>query len=401
MAIAPQTSTSDIPRVDARVKVTGAARYPSDVPVAGPAYGYLVTSGVALGAIREINLEKAQAVPGVLDILTYENANVIRPLATFSKGGQAGTSIIPLSAPKIWHDGQIVALVVAETFEAASEAAYQVRIDYDQQPATATLDDAGATAKPVAEVDKEHKDPVLGDAESELAASPIVVDAEYATPTQHHNPMELFTTTCVWNDDKLVIYEPSQFVYGMKYGVARQLGVDPENVRVISPYVGGAFGSKGSLTPRTALVALAAKRIRRPVKLVATRAQGFTIATYRAETRHHVRLGADRDGKIQAYLHEAWELSSRPDDYNVSGTTSTAIMYDYASVATKVNVVNADRNTPGFMRAPPEVPYMYALESAMDELAVKLNMDPVALRRINDTMKDPVDRAALFEPFAR
>ncbi len=390
MAIAPQTSTSDIPRVDARVKVTGAARYPSDVPVAGPAYACLVTSAVAHGAIRKINLEKAQGVAGVLDILTYENANDIRPLKTFSKGGQSGTSIVPLSDAKIWHDGQIVALVVAETFEAASEAARQVRIDYDERPATASFDDAGATVKPVAEVDKTHKDPVLGDAENALSSSPVVVDAEYATPTQHHNPMELFTTTCVWNDDKLVIYEPSQFVYGVKYGVATQLGLDPDNVRVISLYVGGAFGSKGSLTPRTALVALAAKRIRRPVKLVATRAQGFTIATYRAETRHHVRLGASRDGKIQAYLHEAWELTSRPDDYNVAGTTSTAMMYDYASVATKVNVVNADRNTPGFMRAPPEVPYMYALESAMDELAVKLNMDPVALRRINDTMKDPV-----------
>ncbi|MBV8797836.1 MAG: molybdopterin-dependent oxidoreductase, partial [Hyphomicrobiales bacterium] len=120
-----------------------------------------------------------------------------------------------------------------------------------------------------------------------------------------------------------------------------------------------------------------------------TRAQGFTIATYRAETRHHVRLGADAEGKLLTYLHEAWELSSRPDNYNVSGTTSTAVMYGYGAIATKVNVVNADRNTPGFMRWPPEVPYMYALESAMDELACALKMDPVALRRANDTMKDP------------
>ena len=159
---------------------------------------------------------------------------------------------------------------------------------------------------------------------------------------------------------------------------------------MVSPFVGGAFGSKGSLTQRTALIAIAARRLGRPVKLVATRKQGFTIATYRAETRHHVRLGANPEGKILAYLHEAWELTSRPDDYNVSGTTSTAVMYDYGSVATKVNVVNADRNTPGFMRSPPEVPYMYALESAMDELALALDMDPVELRRVNDTMKDPI-----------
>ena len=153
--------------------------------------------------------------------------------------------------------------------------------------------------------------------------------------------------------------------------------------------LGGAFGSKGAIIARTALVALAAKRIGRPVKLVATRARGFTIATYRAETRHHVKLGADETGKLLAYVHDAWELSSRPDNYNVAGTSSTAVMYDYGAIATRVNVVNADRNTPGFMRSPPEVPYMYALECGMDELAYALKMDPVELRRRNDTMKDP------------
>ena len=153
--------------------------------------------------------------------------------------------------------------------------------------------------------------------------------------------------------------------------------------------LGGAFGSKGTIIARTALVALAAKRLGRPVKLAATRAQGFTIATYRAETRHHVKLGADETGKLLAYVHDAWELSSRPDNYNVAGTSSTAVMYDYGAIATRVNVANADRNTPGFMRSPPEVPYMYALECGMDELAYALKMDPVELRRRNDTMKDP------------
>jgi xanthine dehydrogenase YagR molybdenum-binding subunit len=153
--------------------------------------------------------------------------------------------------------------------------------------------------------------------------------------------------------------------------------------------LGGAFGSKGTIIARTALVALAAKRLGRPVKLAATRAQGFTIATYRAETRHHVKLGADETGKLLAYVHDAWELSSRPDNYNVAGTSSTAVMYDYGAIATRVNVANADRNTPGFMRSPPEVPYMYALECGMNELAYALKMDPVELRRRNDTMKDP------------
>ncbi|MDQ0392966.1 xanthine dehydrogenase family protein molybdopterin-binding subunit [Labrys monachus] len=378
-----------IPRVDARLKVTGAARYPSDVPVADPAYAFLVTSAIARGRIRSLDLGAAKAVPGVLDILTHENAGEIRPLKTFSSGGQAGSSIVPLDSARIWHDGQILAMVVAETYEAAREAGHRIAIAYDAEKPSATFGSAGVETKPVAKVSKAHKDPTFGDAPQAFAASAVKVEADYSTPAQHHNPMELFTTTCLWTDGRLTVHEPSQFVYGMKAGVATQLGIDPADVHVVSPFVGGAFGSKGSLTARTAIVALAARRLRRPVKLVATRDQGFTIATYRAETRHSVKLGAGRDGRIAAYLHEAWELSSRPDDYNVSGTTSTAVMYDYGSIATRVNVVNADRNTPGFMRSPPEVPYMYALESAMDELAAALKMDPVALRRVNDTMKDP------------
>jgi len=387
---APQTIIGrPVPRFDAKLKVTGAARYPSDEAVANPAFACLATSSIARGEIREMEIERALAVPGVLDILTFKNANQVRPIKTFSDGGQAGSSIVPLSSPKIWHDGQIVALVVAETFEAASEAADRIVIGYDEEPPSATFDSPGIETKAVADIDKKHKDPSFGDAQEAFGAAAVKIDQQYETPAQHHNPMELFTTTCAWSNGKLMVLEPSQFVYGMKNGLAEQLGVKPEDVRVVSRFLGGAFGSKGSITARTALVAMAAKRIGRPVKLAATRSQGFTIATYRAETRHHVRLGADPQGKLLAYLHESWELTSRPDNYNVAGTSSTAVMYGYGAIATKVNVVNADRNTPGFMRSPPEVPYMYALESAMDELATALKMDPVALRRTNDTMKDP------------
>ncbi len=199
-------STSEpqaIPRADARVKVTGLARYPSDVPVGNAAFAQLLTSAVALGSIRSIDLDEARAVPGVLDILTWRNANVVRPLGIFSKGGQAGSSIVPLNSAKIWHDGQIVAMVVAETFEAASEAARKIAVEYDEQPPTATFGSPGTTVKPVAEVDDKHKDPMLGDAESAFSGAPVTIDAEYGTPTQHHNPMELFTTTCVWDNNKL------------------------------------------------------------------------------------------------------------------------------------------------------------------------------------------------------
>ena len=202
--------------------------------------------------------------------------------------------------------------------------------------------------------------------------------------------MELFATSCVWSGDSLTIYEPSQYVHGLKNGVAEQLGIDADKVRVINAYVGGAFGCKGSMTPRTAIIASLARRLGRPVKLVATRAQGFTIATFRAETRHEIQLGASRDGRLTALRHEGWEVSSRPDPYAVGGTKTTTRLYACPNIESRVSIVRADRNTPGFMRSPPEVPYMFALESAMDELAAALNMDPIELRRINDTAKEPI-----------
>ncbi len=231
---------------------------------------------------------------------------------------------------------------------------------------------------------------VVGDAEAALSEAEVVLDAEYSTPAQHHNPIELFSTTCVWDGDELTVYEPSQWVHGIKSGLARQLDMDPDKIRVRSTCIGGAFGAKGSLTPRTAITACAARRLNRPVKLVATRGQGFTIATLRAETRHHIRLGARRDGQMTGFSHAGWEVTSRADDYLNRGVDTTLRMYAFGAAAGWASVVRADRNTPGFMRSPPETPYMYALESAMDELAVKLNMDPVELRHSNDTQEDPI-----------
>jgi xanthine dehydrogenase YagR molybdenum-binding subunit len=376
------------PRADARLKVTGAARYPADFPVANPAFGFLVTSAIAKGRIERLDLEEAAAVEGVLDILTYQNTTELRDV-NFADG--AATSIQKLG-PDILHEGQIVAMVLADSYKAAREAAYKVKIAYAAETASATFESDGLKEEDATKVSSRHKDlPGKGDAEAALAGADVLMEAEYSTPTQHHNPMELFSTTCAWSGDQLTVYEPSQFVYGLKNGVAHRLGIDADRVHVVSPYVGGAFGSKGTMTPRTALVAFASKRLNRPVKLVATRDQGFTIATYRAETRHRVRLGATRGGKLVGYSHEGWEISSRPDPYVVAGVEDSARVYAFGAVRTKVNVVHADRNTPGFMRSPPVVPYIYALESAMDEMAAKLGIDPVEFRRINDTATDPIE----------
>ncbi len=371
-------------RIDGAAKVTGAARYASDEPIANPAYAYLVTSAIARGRIGALKLDAAKAVPGVVDILTHENAG---SAAKPPMGPDGKSTTTTLESDQIWHDGQIIAVVVADTFEAAREAANKVEVDYVTEAPSAGFDSPGVKVEPHK---GESPDPKKGDAHAALAAASVKIDAHYSTPTQHHNPIELFTTTCVWDGPKLTIYEPTQSMWGLKAALAKQLGIDPENVRTVSRFVGGAFGSKGAPTARTAWIAVAAKRLNRPVKLVATRDQGFTIATYRAETRQHLALGASADGKLTALIHEGWEVTSRPSGYNVAGVESTARMYACPNIATEVHVVHADRNTPGFMRAPPDTPYMFALESGMDELAHALKMDPIELRRINDTQTDPV-----------
>ena len=373
-------------RIEGRLKVTGQARFASDEAPANPAYAVLVTSAIARGRIRAMRLGDARAVPGVLDILTHANvgSEIKSPI-----GPDQGPTTTTLETDRIWHDGQIIGVVLADSLEAAQDAADKVVVDYVAEAPSATFDSPGAETEPKP-AKPEAPEPHKGDAPGAFAAAPVKVDARYSTPTQHHNPMELFTTTCVWEGSKLIIYEPTQSMYGLKGAVAKQLGLDLANVRTISRYVGGGFGSRGTASSRTAWIAVAARRLKRPVKLMATRADGFTIVTYRAETRHRVQLGADRAGKLVSLSHEGWEVTSRPSKYNVSGTETTARMYACPNIATKVSIVHADRNTPGFMRAPPDQPYMFALECGLDELAYALGMDPIELRRINDTQTDPI-----------
>jgi xanthine dehydrogenase YagR molybdenum-binding subunit len=373
-----------ISRIDGTAKVTGAARFASDEQVSNPAFAYLVTSAIACGRIGGFKLDAAKSVRGVLDILTYENVGGQAKPAPGPDGKPSTTS---LESDRIWHDGQIIAVVVADTYEAAREAAHRVEVNYVPTSPSATFDSPGSQTEP--HKPEKGPDPKKGDAEKAFAGAAVKLEARYSTPTQHHNPIELFTTTCSWDGPKLTIYEPSQFMWGTKASAATRLSLDPDNVRAISRYIGGAFGSKGP-NPRTAWIAIAAKRVGRPVKLVPTRDQGFTIATYRAETRQHLKLGATAAGKLVSFFHEGWEVTSRPSGYNVAGVESTARMYACDNISTAVDVVHADRNTPGYMRAPPETPYMFALESAMDELAHQLKMDPIELRRVNDTQTDPV-----------
>ncbi|ESY74881.1 xanthine dehydrogenase [Mesorhizobium sp. LNHC252B00] len=375
-------------RIDGRLKVTGQANYPADIATANVAYGALATSSIARGKVSKLHTDDARAVPGVLDIITYGDMDKTdKP----KFGNTGASSIAPLHDRTIFHDGQIIAMVVAETFEAAEEAAMLIRADYEDDPPSASFDSKGAKVEPAAGKSPMLKEDVkVGDFDTAYASAAVKIDQKYSTPTQHHNPIELFSTTAIWQGDQLTIQEPSQNVTGWKIELARQLKIDPANVRIVSPYVGGAFGSKGPMTARTAIVAIAARRVGRPVRCVVSRMQAFNTQTYRAETRHRIRIGAGKDGRITAFGHEGWEVTSRPDSYVVGGTSATGRMYNYGSVLTHISLVHADRNTPGYMRSPPETPYVYALENAMDEMAVALRMDPVEFRRVNEPEKEPI-----------
>ena len=383
-----------IQRYEARAKVTGGKLYADDLAVPGkPAYAYLVTSGIAKGRITGIDDRAAKAVPGVLLVLTHENRGELKPLKTFAQGGIGLTSQPALGGPEIAHDGQIVGMVVADSFEAAREGAHRLVIRTSSKRPATTFGSPGVVNVATKAVNPRHEDPSLGDVDAALASSAHRIEAEYSTPVQHHNPIELFTTTAFWNGDDLVVHEPSQAVWSAKAGVSDQFDLPIEKVRYKSPFVGGAFGSKAAIGHRTSLVALAAKRLGRPVKLVASRAQGFTIAGHRQETKSRVRLGCDAAGKLTGYDHHLDEFTSKLDPYNNGGLENSSAMYDFRAIRTKAVLSRGDRNVPTFMRSPPEVPVIYALESAMNELAAAAGIDPVAFRKMNDTRVNPLNKA--------
>ncbi len=389
-------------RIDGYAKVTGQARYGADEPTPpSTAHAALVTAEIASGTVTSIDETHARALPGVLEILTWRNVGkAVKPGKTLPDGGYNSHSVTPLLADKIYFQGQIVAVVIAETPELAQQAAAAIVVTYKPEPPTATLSSPGA--KQVKAKSLGEPEVKAGNLAKGFAAATAIIDQWYETPAQHHNPLELFQCTATWQDDKLLIHESSQNVRGFQYGLAKQLGLEPAQVRVLSRFIGGAFGSRGEMGPHTPLIALASMRLGRPVKFVATRAQGFTLRTFRAETRHHLRLGADSQGRLTAIDHESWELTSRADRFATAGSDSTARLYAVSNVRTKVHNVTADRQAPGFMRAPPEVPYLFAMESAMDELAYKLQIDPLDLRRRNDTMVElatnkPYTSRSLFQ----
>ncbi len=378
-------------RIDGPDKVRGRAPYAGDMRLPGMAHARLVRSPMARGRITGIDRAAVLAMAGVLDVLTFgEVGDAVRPVGHLMAGGWANSTARPLGSAEVRHAGQIVAVVVAETPEAAQSGADALRVEYAVEGHAARIEDADGPAIPLGALHGGYEDRGVGDVAAGLAGAAHVVDQRYATPVQHHNPIELPGTLCQWSGEDLTVWEPTRFVGAARHGLAAQLGLAPERVRVVARTIGGHFGSKLALSQHTVLCALAARRLGRPVRLEVGRRDSATVANHRSETRHRIRLGADRDGRFVALGHDARTVTSRFDDFAMEGTDVTTALYACPAVAARERVVRVDRNTPGPMRAPPEVPYLFALESAVDEMAAALGLDPISLRRRNDTLADPV-----------
>jgi len=376
MSIAP---FPDLARVDARDKVRGATEYPGDVQVPDPLYAMTVPARIAKGKVTAIDTEAALRVAGVVRILTPEDFPAPPPVTP------NGPPPPPRTLERqIAYRGQPVALVVAETLEAAIEGAEAVRTHYSVEDFAAVIDSEGRKREAAEDI-------VFGDAQSGFARAETTVEGIYVSPTQHHNPIELLATTAIWANGRLTIHECTQSSAGTRGMTARALGLDPKLVDVKSAYLGGGFGQKGGLGQRqTALVAQAAMLLGRPVKIVMPRGQVFHLATYRPHSRHHVRLGADAQGKIFVAQYDAEQEQSRLgifpcEDYH----EATCRMYGIPNYRGTSADIRIDRQAPGWMRAPHPHPACFAFESAVDELAIKLGRDPVELRLANDTRVDP------------
>jgi len=378
-----------INRVDGRLKVTGGARFAAEFPLENIAHAVLVSSTVANGRIKSFDLSAAQKVPGVLHIMTHENAPKLKPVPSNPAEGDAATRRVPLQSPVVYYSNQYIALVVAEKLEQAKRAAQLIRVTYEEQLPAADMRGESGKAVPPKSRGGRKPESVRGNIEAGLSAADVRVEELYRTPTEHHNPMEPHATIAVWEGDKLTVYDATQYTYGVRATMAKTFGIPEENVRVICKFIGGAFGCKGTVWAHVGLAAGAARQVKRPVKLVTTRQQMFANVGHRAETEQRVTLGAKRDGRLTVITHEGNSHTSVYDEYVETFTSPTRMMYACDNFRAAQKLVPLNVGTPTYMRAPGETPGMFALESALDELSYKLNLDPIQLRLINHADIDP------------
>ncbi|MET0137058.1 MAG: xanthine dehydrogenase family protein molybdopterin-binding subunit, partial [Sphingobium sp.] len=369
-----------VDRIDGPLKTSGQAPYAyerHDV-VENPAYGYVLGAGISKGRISSIDTTRAGRMPGVLAIVTADNA------------GKIGTSQFNtarlLAGPDVEHYHQAVAMVVADSFEQARAAATQIQVNYQRSKGEYDLEAGRASAQP----DKGNPDKTLGDFDGAFAAAPVKLDATYKTPDQSHMMMEPHATIAAWSDDgSLTLWTSNQMIAWNKGALASLLGIAPEKVRLVSPYIGGGFG--GKLFPRAdaLLAALGARQVKRPVKVTLQRPLIPNNTTHRPATVQRIRMGAAKDGTITAIGHESWS-GDLPGGGPETATSQTDLLYAGANRMTRMRLAVLNLPEGNAMRAPGEAPGLMALEIAMDEMAERLGMDPIAFRAKNDTQVDPM-----------
>jgi xanthine dehydrogenase YagR molybdenum-binding subunit len=369
-------------RIDGPFKTSGTAPYAYEREAA---YGYVVGAAIAKGRIQSIDIEQARRSPGVLAVVTADNAGKL------TKGNFNTANL--LAGPEVQHYHQAVALVVAQTFEQARSAAQLVRVQYTAEKGAYDLAKAKDSAKP--HKDKENADKKVGDFNGAYTSAPVRLDANYSTPDQSHAMMEPHASVAEWKGDKLTLWTANQMINWGKGDLAKTLGIPEANVRLVSPYIGGGFGGKLFLRAESVLAALGAKAAGRPVKVALQRPLMINNTTHRPATMQRIRIGASREGKISAIAHESWS-GDLPDGKPETAVQQTQLLYAGANRLTKMRLAVLDLPEGNAMRAPGEAPGLMALEIAMDEMAEKLKMDPITFRIINDTTVDPAKRDRKF-----
>ena len=378
-------------RIEGRAKVTGAARYAAEHNVPALAHGFVVSSPIARGHIKRMDVAEALAVEGVLDVLTHQH----RPALAASDDkyhddiAPEGSPFRPLYDDRILFGGQPVALVLAEEPEVARFAASLVRVEYEQQPPLTDFDAQrrrGAIEKPDSSHSHRRGDPVQA-----FERAPVRIEAEYRIPVEHHNPMEPYATTALWEGGgRITFYDKTQGPQNCRNYVADACGIARHQVRVLSPYVGGGFGSGLRPQYQLLLAVLAARALKRSVRVVLTRQQMFTLG-YRAAIVQELALGAGRDGRLLSFRHQTVAMTSQFEEFQRDFVNWSSLLYRCPNVELGQRLVRVDHNTPCDMRAPGGAEGMYAIECAMDELAYAANMDPLELRLVNYSDKDQIE----------
>lgn len=376
-------------RVDGPAKITGAAKYAFEQQLDGLAHAVMVEATIAAGTVRAIDTRAAETAPGVLLVLTPDTIMEIKGASDWLGNPPTQKTYSPL-ARTVTYSGQHIAAVVAETFEQAVAAAALVEVSYDETPAIVDLSDAKAgDGIPIDAMTKEW-----GDAEAAFAAAPVRICAAYNTQREYQAAMEPHGLIARWQGEELTIWEPSQWLDGMARTYAEWFGVPFENVRLVSPYIGGGFGSKALALAHSAVAAASAKMLGRPVKLVLTRPQNFTSYGGRAATRQTVTIGAGRDGKIQSIVHRGVNETAVDGMWVEPLASVTSIMYATPNFSSKQNVVRVNTVVPGAKRAPGENPSAFGIECAIDELAYEVGIDPLEIRLRNYAEQDPEAKKA-------